>query len=136
MENPVDHRIDLGFVNYVQHPENPKYIVFRFTDPKRAESFETELNAQNIWHERAEDEKRGQPIWLFAIHNKDYKKVERINFMVEGKHKKPLIPFKILRSSLILFSAIVMTLAIIGYCKAQEKLNSHNQTDTSVNKDQ
>jgi hypothetical protein len=134
MDNPVDHRIDLGFVNYVQHPDDPNYVVYRFTDIKRADSFEEELKLQGIWFERAEDEKRGQPIWMFGIHKKDYKKVEKINFVVEGRYKKPLIPFRFLRYFLLVFSTIVMTLALIGYCKAQEKIRSSSQNNTSINK--
>ena len=34
MENPVDHTVDLGLVNYVKHPENPNYVVeARFKKP-------------------------------------------------------------------------------------------------------
>jgi hypothetical protein len=133
MENPVDHTLDLGFVNYVQHPENPNYIVFRFHDPNRAHSFESALNENQIWFEKGEEEKRGTMVQLFGIHKNDFKKVEKINYQVEGKHKKPLIPWKGLRYFLLLFSLTVLTLAIIGYCKQQEKLRSFEETNQSLN---
>ena len=46
VDNPVDNVVDLGLVNYVQHPSNPNYIVYRFVDPERAASFEKELS---VW---------------------------------------------------------------------------------------
>jgi hypothetical protein len=126
MENPVDHTIDLGFVNYVQHPENKKYIVFRFADNNRAESFESLLVEGKIWFEKGEETKRNKPYFMFAVHQTDFKKAERINYDVEAKHKKPIIPFKALRWSLLLFSFTVVILATVGYCKAQNKLAESN----------
>ncbi len=123
MENPVDHTIDLGFVNYVQHPENKNYVVFRFADSNRAESFETTLKDQKIWFEKGEEQKRNKPYFMFAVHHSDFKKVEQINYDVEAKHKKPIIPFKGLRWSLFVFSLFVMILATVGYCKAQNKIH-------------
>jgi hypothetical protein len=122
MENPVDHTIDLGFVNYVQHPENNNYIVFRFADDQRAITFETLMVEKKIWFEKGEETKRNKPYYLFAIHKSDFKKVEQINYDTEAKHKKPIIPFKALRWSLLFFSLFVMVLASVGYCKAQNKI--------------
>jgi hypothetical protein len=133
MENPVDHTIDLGFVNYVQHPENSSYIVFRFHDLNRAESFEALLVEQSIWFEKGEEEKRGTMVQLYGIHKNDFKKAEKMNYQVEGKHKKPIIPWKGLRYFLLIFSFTVLTLAIIGYCKQQEKLRSFEETNQSLN---
>jgi hypothetical protein len=122
MENPVDHTIDLGFVNYVQHPENKNYIVFRFADGQRAETFEFLLVEQKLWFEKGEEVKRNKPYFMYAVHKSDFKKVEQINYDTEAKHKKPIIPFKALRWSLLMFSFFVLVLATVGYCKAQNKL--------------
>ncbi len=127
MENPVDHTLDLGLVNYTQHPSNPNYIVFRFSDLNRANSFEEELNKQKIWFEKGEEERRGGLVTLFGIHKNDYKKVTRINYLVEAKHKKPLIPWKGLRYASVLLMLGVITLALIGYMKSKEKLRLHNE---------
>lgn len=120
MENPIDNVIDLGLVNYVAHPENKNYIVFRFADGERANSFEQLLVAEEIWFEKGEEEKRGKHYFLFGLKNRDFKKAEKFNYIVEGQHKKPLIPFKGLRWGLIVFSGIVMTIALLGYCNAQK----------------
>ena len=58
MSVSADHTLDLGFVNYVQHPENSNYSVFRFYDDNRAASFELALTEQKIWFEKAEEERK------------------------------------------------------------------------------
>jgi len=133
MENPLDSVIDLGLVNYVQHPTNPKYIIYRFPDKKRADSFQEELEKKGIWFERGEEEKRSRTFHLIGIHQNDFKVTQRMNYLVEAKHKKPLIPFKALRYGLILISTGLLTLAIIGYCKRQNILASHENPVTSIN---
>ena len=102
MDNPIDHSIDLGLVNYVQHPTNQNYIVYRFADENRAASFEAALGVNQIWFEKDYGDKRGKKYTLFGIHKNDFKLTERINFVVEAEHKKPFIPFKILRYSIMM----------------------------------
>lgn len=133
MDNPVDSLVDLGLVNYVQHPTNPDYVVYRFGDENRAESFAKALDEAGINYERGEELKRTVTIHLFGIHKLDYKKTVKINYIVEAQHKKPLIPFRAFRWFLILFSAMAMTLAIVGYCKQQETLRSYDNANTSIN---
>lgn len=133
MDNPLDNVVDLGFVNYTKHPENPQYIVFRFSDPNRASSFEEELLAQHIWFEKAEEQGTRKHFTLFGIHQKDFKNVEKINYRVEGKHKKPIIPFRWFRYFLFLFSTVVMILAVIGYCEAQKKIQRITEKHALVN---
>ena len=133
MDNPVDHPIDLGLVNYTRHPENSEYVVYRFADENRANSFEEALNEKKIQFEKGSHEKKQVTYYLFGVHKNHYKVTERINFDVEAKHRKPFIPFAGFRWFLIIFSAIVMLLAILGYCKAQEKLTSNNETSVLVN---
>lgn len=131
MDNPVDHIADLGLVNYVRHPTNPDYMVYRFGDIGRADSFEKALKEAGIGYERASEERKQRTYYLFGIHKNDYKKTVRMNFMVEAEHKKPLIPYKAFRFFLIAFSLGAFTLAIMGYCRQQEKLASHNNPHSS-----
>ncbi len=127
MDNPVDSTlIDLGLVNYVQHPTNKNYIVYRFADKKRADSFENELKKNKIWFEKSITKKRTKDYFLFGVHKNDYNKTQKINYTVEAKHKKPFIPFKFLRWFLMTLSAIIMTIAILGHCKQQNKLKEVN----------
>ena len=136
MENPIDHSIDLGLVNYVKHPSNPNYIVYRFVDVNRATSFEEELIANNIWFEKSDEKKRGKHYFLFAVHKNDYKKTEQINFKVEAKHKKPFIPFKWLRYTVMIIGFGVLCVALIGYCHQKRKLAAYDDKKDIFNLEQ
>ena len=133
MENPIDHIVDLGLVNFTRHPENKNYVVFRFSDAERAESFEKELVLAKIWFEKGVEERKNKTYILYGVHKNDYKSAGKINFLVEAKHKKPLIPFKSLRYAVFLLSFIALTLALIGYCDAQKKIRRSNETSTLLN---
>jgi hypothetical protein len=133
MDNPIDHVLDLGLVNYIKHPENGNYVVFRFSDKQRADSFENYLLEDSIWFEKGEEERKNKTYHLFGIHKNDYKKVSKINFRVEAQHRKPLIPYTYLRYFLLSFSFFVLTLALIGYCSAGKTKQVINETTTPVN---
>lgn len=133
MDNPVDHPIDLGLVNYSRHPSNSQYVVYRFADENRANSFEKALLEKDIQFEKDTHEKKQVTYYLFGIHKNDYKVTEKINFAVEGEHRKPFIPFAAFRWFLILFSTGILFLAIMGYCKAQQKLTSYDETPPTIN---
>jgi hypothetical protein len=137
MDNPVDNIIDLGLINYVRHPENPNYVIFRIQDEQRATSFEEELLNRKIWFEKDTEPKKQRVYHLFAIHKRDFKEAEKINFIVEGKHKKPLIPFKALRYFVLVTGLGLLTLAIIGYCEQQKQLESYeaelNEDPNAIN---
>ena len=126
MDNPIDSPFDLGLVNYVKHPENPDYVVFRFSDLARADSFEEELTSSKIWFERASEERRTKTIHLFGLHKNDFEKASKFNFLVEAKHKKKLISFAPLRYIIIFISLVAMTLAIMGYCESKKTLQRVN----------
>ena len=115
MENPIDHNIDLGFVNFVKHPENENYTVFRFRDQNRAKSFEIELSSSNIWFEKSQSSNKGKKYFLFGIHKNDFKKAQSINFKVEAQHKKRIIPGKIFRGFILIIGLGALALSIIGY---------------------
>lgn len=133
MDNPIDHPFDLGLVNYIRHPENQNYVVFRFPDIERAKSFEAELQQAKIWYEKANEESKSRIYTLFGIHKNDYKRAEKINFLVEAKHKKPLIPWAVFRYFILFVSTIAMTLALMGYCASQKKLQRINENNTTIN---
>lgn len=132
MENPVDNIVDLGLVNYVKHPDNPNYVVFRLHDENRANSFEQELIKAKIWFEKDSEMKRTRMFYLFGIHATDFKKVEKINFRVESKHKKHLIPNVILRYIVLFFGLSVLTLAIISYIKSGDKRDALKKQQEST----
>ena len=126
MENPIEH-LDLGFVNFTKHPNNPNFLVYRFTDIARANSFREELKANNISFEEDTEEKKQVTYTLFALHKKHYKKTIQMNFKVEAKHKKPLIPFILLRWTILLFGLGILLLSILSYCKHMTYLNKKTE---------
>ena len=116
MDSQVEHITDLGLVNYVQHPTNSKYIVFRFADIDRAADFEKALTASEIWFEKNQEQGRTRVFYLFGVHRRDFKTVQSINFAVEGKHRSFIIKNTYIRWGLILFSLSLTVLALVGYC--------------------
>lgn len=131
MDNRVEHLTDLGLVNYVQHPTNPNYIVFRFADIGRADEFEKILKENNIWFERSQEPGRTRMFYLFGIHYRDFRTVQAYNFAVEAKHRSFLIKNSYFRWVFILFTLGLCTLAIVGYCKAPEKVQK-NKTKKNI----
>lgn len=116
MDSPLDNIVDLGLVNYVRHPNNPDYIVFRFADQERADDFEKTLKEREIWFERAKEERKQRTYHLFGIRNRDFNTVSQINYAVEGRNRRFLIDNKIIRWSLVVFGIVVLGFAIFGYC--------------------
>ena len=126
MENPIEH-LDLGFVNFTKHPKKPNFHVYRFTDVARANSFREELISNKITFEEDTEQKKQVTYTLFALHKKHYKKTMQMNFKVESKHKKPLIPFLLLRWTVLLFGLGILLLAILSYCKHMTYLNQKTE---------
>ncbi|MCH1480480.1 MAG: hypothetical protein L7U23_10320 [Crocinitomicaceae bacterium] len=126
MENPIEH-LDLGLVNFTKHPSNPDYVVYRFTNEEKANSFRRELEEQKIAFEEDTEDKKQVSYTLFAVHKKFYKQTMRMNFKVEGKHKKPLIPFFTLRWFVLLFGLSILLLSILSYYKHMEHLNEKTE---------
>jgi hypothetical protein len=115
MDNPVDHPIDLGFVNYVQHPTDDNYVVFRFTDEARALEFKIKLEQKKIWFEQGDGEMRTKKAFLFAVHKTDYKKAQTINYEVAAKHRKFIIPNTFMRYFVVIIGLGILSFAIAGY---------------------
>lgn len=127
MDSKVENIIDLGLVNYVRHPSNPSYVVFRFADKVRADDFEKTLKSNKIWFEKGQEDTRGKTYFLYGVHNKDFTKVEKINFDVEGRNRNFIIGNKFFRWALVLFSMGVMMLATVGYCSRPDLLGEKTE---------
>jgi hypothetical protein len=120
MAGEVENIIDLGLVNYVRHPSDPNYVVFRFADKIRADQFEIELTNKKIWFERGEEQSKVKLYYLFGVKKRDFNTVQSINFTVEGNNRTFLMPNRYFRWAVLLFSIGMVSLAIIGYCKRSE----------------
>lgn len=118
----VENLLDIGLVNYVQHPSNPEYIVFRFSDKTRADDFERLLKEKNVWFERDQEESRTKQklYYLFGIHERDYETVTQINYEVESRNRHFIIKYNWLRWGLLLFVTAIIVFASVGYCSRTE----------------
>ncbi|MDX1653460.1 MAG: hypothetical protein R3277_13260 [Brumimicrobium sp.] len=116
MDTGVEHIVDLGLVNYVPHPSNPNYVVFRFADKKRADHFEELLKEKNIWFEKDTEQTKRKFYYLFGVSKRDFRSVQSINFAVESKNRSFLIPNAYFRWLVLLISVGMVVLAVVGYC--------------------
>jgi len=133
MEAGLEH-FDMGLVNYRQHPSNVNYIVYRFKDLERANTFEEKLAAAKIWFERSNPDADEKQYYIFAVEKKHYNKSQRINFETEAKHKKHLIPHNFWRTFFVLFMLSLIVLASIGYCKSRKVLEDATKNINASNK--
>lgn len=114
VDNPIDTGIDLGFVNFIKHPSDPSYIVFRFKDAKRADYFEKVLKEQKIWFEKGEGDRKGKSMFLFGVHKDDYNKVQKLNFETEAENRTFFIKNNWVRWILLIIVGAFVAVAIAG----------------------
>ena len=109
---------NFGLVNYREHPTQKNYTVFNFMTESEANLFEEILIREKLWYEKDEDEVKAGKTYLFGVKKDDFERVQRANFEVAAKHRKPLITNKILRYSLLIIFFGFLAIAIIGYIKS------------------
>jgi hypothetical protein len=126
MEAGLEH-FDMGLVNYRQHPTNQNYIVYRFKDKLRAETFEQLLNESKIRFERSDPEPDEKELYLFAVEKKYFEKTQKLNFITESKHKRFLIPNNFFRYLFVLIMLGILTLSTLGYCESRKKLDEETK---------
>jgi hypothetical protein len=126
MEAGLEH-FDLGLVNYRQHPTNVNYVVYRFKDLNRANTFEMLLKENGIWYERSDPEEDEKPIVMFAVEKKFFNKTQELNFLTEAKHRTKLIPHKGFRLIFVLIMISILSLGLMGYCQSRKTLEEANK---------
>jgi len=123
----------LGLVNYKDHPADNRYKVFNFNSIEEARYFEELLTEQTLWFEKDEEEvdslsalyfsliykpdKKGV-MYLFAVNQRDFDKVQKLNYLVTAKYRNFSIKNSFLRWVLVLVFLAFVTLAVIGYFKS------------------
>lgn len=131
MEAGLEH-FDMGLVNYRQHPTNVNYIVYRFKDVQRADTFENKLKEANLWYERSNPEEDEKPLYMFAVEKKHFNRTQKMNFETEAKHKKFIIPHGLFRNLFVFLVMAIITLASVGYCKSRQKLEEESRRVVQV----
>lgn len=126
MEAGLEH-FDMGLVNYRQHPTNVNFIVYRFADLERANSFESLLKENKLWYERSNPEADEKQIYLIAVEKKHFSKTQKLNFITEAKHKKHIIPNRFFRNLFVLLMLAILIFASLGYCSSRRTLEEANK---------
>jgi hypothetical protein len=124
MDAGLEH-FDMGLVNYRQHPTNVNYMVYRFKDLERANSFEEGLKESDLWYERSDPQEDEKQLVMFAVEKKHFKKTQRLNFKTEAKHKRFLIPHRFFRIFFVMLMLGILALASLGYCHRMKLLDAH-----------
>ena len=109
---------NLRLVNYKDHPTNSMYKVLNFNSEPEAQLFEKLLIEQNIWYEKDIELYDNEPLYLFAVKNKVFDQVQRLNFEVSAKFRTPIIKNKVVRYLFVGFFLSILLFAIIGYLKS------------------
>ncbi|UKN01450.1 hypothetical protein K6119_17125 [Paracrocinitomix mangrovi] len=117
----------LGLVNYRKHPEQERFRVFAFGSEEEADMFQTELEKRNIWFERGTEEAKQGQVYLFGVDKSDFKQAMQANYAVAAKHRDPMIKNKFLRYALVILTASLVTLGLIGYVKNMNKLKEETE---------
>ena len=109
---------NFNLVNYRDHPTNEIYKVMNFNSKEEADLFEKKMITANLFYEKDVEDHQGEKLYLFAIKNREFDQVQRINFEVNAQFRKPFIPNKTGRYVLVGFFLLVMAFALIGYFKS------------------
>lgn len=107
----------INITNYNEHPKRKAYTIFHFFKKERADYFEEQLNTQNIWFESDIDETPDKTTYFFGVKNSNLNEVQKINYLVNAKFRKPSVSSKPLRIIIYIISLILITLGILGYLK-------------------
>ena len=100
----------MRWVNHHSHPGDNRYRVFVFRESDHASRFAERLTAAGIGYERHEED--GEVMFGVA---KTYDSVTiRENNLVHGEFRDPFIPHRGWRWGLLVFTAAVLGLAVLG----------------------
>jgi hypothetical protein len=101
----------LNITNFDDHPEDPNWIVFRFTTASMATEFTQELDKVGIGYEQGD---ATEEPFLVGVKQRHREQAVRANYLVLGRHRPPFIADNLFRWVLLVFVAVLITLAIIG----------------------
>lgn len=106
----------MNLTNYFDHPGDNRYIVFQFALEDHADHFENLLKEADVIYERHWDEEVEKT--LFGINKRYRKEASRCNFLTHAAYRKPFIGNAWFKWSILLVTAGILILGIIGYLKS------------------
>ena len=101
----------LNLTNFDDHPEDPAWLVFRFTEPGIAGEYKEALREIGIG---CEIDLQGGPLYLVAVRQRHREAAVRANYRVLGRHRQPFIGDGLLRWVVLGGVGLLLALAIAG----------------------
>lgn len=101
----------LNITNFDDHPEDPRWMVFRFTERRIVDEFVESLSAVAIPFEQDESDEAPFLVGVKA-HNREA--AVRINYSVLGRHRKPFMADGVIRWSVIGLFVVLVLMAVLG----------------------
>lgn len=101
--------------NYKEHPTKNNYLVFQYTNANMAKCFEELMNEKGIDFESDISDFGTKTLYLYGVKTIHRKEAVHSNFVAYGKHRKPLVRWKILRGFMLLFVVAIITFGTMGY---------------------
>lgn len=111
----------MRLTNWYTHPVDNRYHVFEFRDAQLAEEFEGDLIREGIEFEKApiEAAQHGEGVVLqFGVHRTAFKEALRVNHLLHGRHRRPFIAHVGLRWLMLLVTAAMVVLALVGWMRS------------------
>lgn len=106
------------FTNWREHPSDNRYVIFFFKTEEESIHFENLLKSNNIWFENYQDSDEPTYKYYFAVNKTNRKEVIQLNHLTIGNFRSHFIPNTMARYGLVIMMIVIMTVAIIGYLKA------------------
>ena len=103
----------LNILNYSDHPTRIGFVVFRFYEKNRSVFFAELLKKEGVFYEFSFEEEN--KLFLFGIRKGDFKAASRANYLVSANFRNKIIPNLYLRWGVIVFSMLMLGLALIGF---------------------
>lgn len=111
--------LDFNLTNYRDHPKNPSYLVYHYTDERQADYFQELLEKEGIQFERFRETEDGRDLVYFALRKQLEKKVRKLNFLAIGRYREPFIPNTGFRWMVLIISFGILGLAIVGWLTSE-----------------
>ena len=111
----------MRLTNWYTHPADNRYHVFEFRDMEMGEEFERDLTQAGIAFEKApiERTKSGDGVLLpFGVHRSVFKDALKVNHLLHGRHRGPFIPHRGLRWAMLMVTAGMLGLALVGWMRS------------------
>lgn len=106
----------MRWTNWYTHPGDNRYYVFEFRSVAMADEFEGDLKTAGIAFERAPLEREGDNVVeRFGIDRSEFQAALMVNHLLHGRHRRPFIAHRGLRWAMLLITAGVVGLAVMGW---------------------